>query len=89
MCDEELTIDGLCNLIVALDAAAGVSACCNAVRPVTVLPVAVSIKLNPLPTPSSSIRVAEKGGPTVTPDTVSIKNSLVGSAFVYPSILTI
>ena len=84
-----MTIEGLCNLIVALAAADGVNACCNAVRPEIVLPVDSSIRVNPFPTPSSRVSVAEKGGPTVTPLTASIKNSLSGSAFLKPSSLTI
>ena len=89
MCDEELTIDGLCNLIVALAVAACVSACCKAVKPWIWAPSLSLIKVKPLPIPSSSVIVAEKGGPTVTPLTASIKNSFSGSRFLYPSNLTI
>ena len=89
MCDEELTIDGLCNLIVALEEPEGVNAACNAARPVIVALSLSLIKVKPLPIPSSSVRVAEKGGPTVTALTASIKNSFSGSAFLYPSNLTI
>ena len=74
-------MDGLCNLSVAFVAAAGVSACCRAVRPEMVAPSDSLIRVRPLPMPSSIVIVAEKGGPTVTALTASIKNSLSGSAF--------
>ena len=88
VCDEELTIDGLCNLIVALEEAAGVSACCRAVKPWIWAPSLSLIKVKPLPIPSSSVIVAEKGGPTVTASTASMKNSFSGSRFLYPSTFT-
>ena len=81
MWEEELTIEGLCSFKVAFAALEGVRAFCSAVRPEIVAPSDSLIRVRPFPTPSSRVSVAEKGGPTVTALTASIKNSLSGSAF--------
>ena len=89
MCEEELTIDGLWSLTVAFAAAEGVRAFCNAVKPEIVAPSESLIKERPFPMPSSKVMVAVNGGPTETALTASMKNSLSGSAFEYPSIFKI
>ena len=81
MWEEELTIDGLCNLIVTPlnspillgTTTPGLFTSTNCAAP---------------PDPLSIVKVASKGGPTVTPVTASTKYSISGSLFTYPSSFT-